>query len=59
MPSMLWLSLAGMLLAGCGDGSGNPRPPYSPPRPLTEAGKISPANLVLPARPVPPAPGMT
>ncbi|WP_170942072.1 hypothetical protein [Noviherbaspirillum denitrificans] len=56
---MLWLSLAGMLLAGCGDGSGNPRPPYSPPRPLTEAGKISPANLVLPARPVPPAPGMT
>jgi len=54
------LSLAGAVLAvaGCGEGPGNPRPPQSPPRPVTEAGKISHANFVLPARPVRPRPGM-
>lgn len=61
MPSLLrCLSFAGavLALAGCGEGPGNPRPPYSPPRPVTEAGKVSPAHLVLPALPVRPAPGM-
>lgn len=62
MPSLLrCLSFAGAVLAiaGCGEGPGNPRPPQSPPRPVTEeAAKITPAHLVLPARPVRPAPGM-
>lgn len=54
------LSLAAVLLAvaGCGEGPGNPRPPQSPPRPITEAGKITPAHLVLPARPLQHKPGM-
>ena len=54
------LSFAGavLVLAGCGEGPGNPRPPHSPPRPVTEVGKISRAHLVLPARPVQPKPGM-
>lgn len=54
------LALAGAVsaVAGCGEGPGNPRPPHSPPRPVTEAGKISPAHLVLPSRPIRPAPGM-
>ena len=61
MTSMLrCLSLAGAMLAiaGCGEGPGNPGPPQSPPRPVTEAGKFSPAHFVLPARPVRPKPGM-
>ncbi len=52
--------VAGVVLAfsACGEGPGNPRPPQSPPRPITDAGKVTPANLVLPARPVQPKPGM-
>jgi|GEM_PF-2344188 len=54
------LAVAGvmLLLGGCGDGPGNPRPPQSPPRPVTEYGYVSTAHMVLPARPVPPKPGM-
>ncbi|HYD63701.1 MAG TPA: hypothetical protein VEC35_25325 [Noviherbaspirillum sp.] len=51
---------AGVMLAlgACGEGPGNPRPPQSPPRPVTDAGQIAPANLVLPALPVLPKPEM-
>lgn len=49
----LCLALA---LAGCGEGS--PRPPSSPPRPMTDAGGITHAHMVLSARPALPKPGM-
>lgn len=55
------VALAGgvvLVLAGCGEGPNNPTPPYSPPRPVTEAGQVSRAHLVLPALPVTPKPGM-
>lgn len=55
------LSLAAgvtLALAACGEGPGNPRPPQSPPRPVTEAGTITPAHLMLPALPMPTRPGM-
>ena len=54
------LSFAGALLAvaGCGEGPGNPSPPHTPPRPMTEEGRVTPAHFVLPARPAQPKPGM-
>ncbi|HYD94893.1 MAG TPA: hypothetical protein VEC01_06175 [Noviherbaspirillum sp.] len=54
------LLAAGMalLLGGCGEGPDLPRPPHSPPRPVTDLGQVSTAHLVLDARPVRPKPGM-
>ena len=56
------LSLPALLMLGltaCGDGPGTPRPPQSPPRPVMMSdGYISTAQLILPARPVPPGAGM-
>ena len=47
-----------LVLAGCGEGRDMPRPPQSPPRPVTNVGKATTAQLILDARPVPPKPGM-
>lgn len=55
--SWMWCGML-LVLAGCGEGPGNPHPPSSPPRPMTEAGAISHADLVLHARPVPAPAGM-
>lgn len=46
-----------LVLVGCGDGPGSPRPPLSPPRPVTMSEYISTAHLELSARPVLPRPG--
>jgi hypothetical protein len=46
-------------LTACGEGPGSPRPPQSPPRPvMMSGGYFSTAQLLLPARPVLPRPGM-
>ena len=46
-----------LVLAGCGEGPGNPRPPLTPPRPVVLTDYISHAHLELSARPVVPPPG--
>ncbi|WP_136414540.1 hypothetical protein [Herbaspirillum sp. ST 5-3] len=46
-----------LLLSACGEGPGDPRPPYSPPRPMTSLGHVSTAQLEIPARPAPAPPG--
>lgn len=48
---------AALLLAACGRAPTEPFPPHAPPRPVTKANGLITAQLVLPARPVPPAPG--
>lgn len=45
--------------ASCGRGDEGPLPPHSPPRPTTAFGlELIHAHYHLPARPVPPRPGM-
>lgn len=46
-----------LLLSACGEGPGEPRPPYSPPRPMTSLGHVSTAQLEVPAKPEPAPPG--
>jgi hypothetical protein len=46
-----------LALNACGRQQNLPAPPKAPPRPVTSAGMIVPAQFVLPARPVPPSPG--
>lgn len=48
---------AALLLAACGRNPTEPFPPHAPPRPVTKATGVITAQLILPARPVPPAPG--
>jgi len=46
-----------VLLAACSREPTEPLPPHAPLRPMTHAGRVITAQLVLPARPVPPSPG--
>ena len=53
-----WMASVLLLLSACGEGPNDPRPPYSPPRPVTSSlGYAITAQLELPARPVLPPPG--
>ncbi|HVK93341.1 MAG TPA: hypothetical protein VM571_01280 [Noviherbaspirillum sp.] len=50
--AMLLAASVALTLAACGEGPGNPMPPKSPPRPVTEAAQISAlvAGMVFPVR---------
>lgn len=46
-----------LVLSACGEGPGDPKPPISPPRPVTTLGHVITAQMDLAARPVRPPPG--
>lgn len=48
---------AALLLAACGREPTEPFPPHAPPRPVMKANGVMTAQLILYARPAPPAPG--